>query len=57
MIPVYIKKFYSSRYFWGHLTLADLRAKYQRTALRFAVVNHSAIGNDLTLCLCSYKYF
>jgi lipopolysaccharide transport system permease protein len=33
MIPVYIKKIYSSRYFWWHLTLADLRAKYQRTAL------------------------
>ena len=29
----YIKKIYGSRHFWWHLTLADLRAKYQRTAL------------------------
>jgi len=27
----YITKIYESRYFWWHLTLADLRAKYQRT--------------------------
>ena len=29
----YIQRIYNSRYFWWHLTLADLRAKYQRTAL------------------------
>lgn len=29
----YIRRIYNSRYFWWHLTLSDLRAKYQRTAL------------------------
>jgi lipopolysaccharide transport system permease protein len=33
MNPGYIQRIYNSRYFWWHLTLADLRAKYQRTAL------------------------
>lgn len=33
-MPVeYFKRIYRSRYFWWHLTLADLRVKYQRTAL------------------------
>jgi lipopolysaccharide transport system permease protein len=33
MVSDYLKRIYISRYFWWHLTLADLRAKYQRTAL------------------------
>lgn len=33
MYSNYITRIYRSRYFWWHLTLADLRAKYQRTAL------------------------
>ena len=29
----YFQKIYQSRFFWAHLTLADLRAKYRRSAL------------------------
>jgi lipopolysaccharide transport system permease protein len=33
MTSDYLKRIYNSRYFWWHLTLADLRVKYQRTVL------------------------
>jgi lipopolysaccharide transport system permease protein len=54
---VYVKNIWLSRYFWTHLTLADLRAKYRRSYLGMAWAFIQPLALTLLLSLVMGQIF
>lgn len=53
----YLKKIYKSRYFWTHLSFADLRSKYRRSALGLFWSILQPLGLTLLLSFVMGKLF